>query len=40
MEQWLSADGTPLYADLWFGVENVAGVRIRDFSLGDREETE
>ena len=40
VEQWLSADGTPLYADLWFGVENAASVRIRDFSLGNHEETE
>ena len=35
VEQWLSADGTPLYADLWFGIENAAGVTIRDFSLGE-----
>ena len=35
VEQWLSADGTPLYADLWFGIENAASVTIRDFSLGD-----
>ena len=40
VEQCMSTDGTPLYADLWFGIENVANVRIRDFSLGDREETE
>ena len=38
VEQWLSADGTPLYADLWFGIENAASVSIRDFALGDREE--
>ena len=38
VEQWLSSDGTPLYADLWFGIENAASVTIRDFSLGEQTE--
>ncbi len=34
IEQWLTGDGTPEYADLWFGAKNAASVHIRDFSYG------
>ena len=39
VEQWLSTDGTPMYADLWFGIDNAASVSIRDFELGERGNT-
>ena len=34
VEQWLTKDGTPVGADLWFGTKNAAGVQIRDFAFG------
>ena len=33
VEQWLTKDGQPAYAELWFGSQNAASVRIRDFSF-------
>lgn len=33
-EQWLDETGTPVYADLWHGGENIASVRISEFQYG------
>ena len=37
IEQWLTGDGVPEQADLWFGTTNAANVRISDFSIGTNE---
>ena len=34
VEQWLQPDGTPVYADIWFGTQNLASVQISGFQLG------
>ncbi len=34
LEQWFSRDGVPLSGDFWFDIENIATVKITDFSLG------
>ena len=34
VEQWLQPDGTPLFADVWYGETKIASVQISDFQLG------
>ncbi len=34
LEQWMTPEGIPMGGDFWSGIENIASVTIRDFSLG------
>ena len=37
IEQWMTGDGVPTYADLWCGNQNAASVKLSDFSFGTGE---
>ena len=37
VEQWLTKEGVPTYADLWFGNQNAANVKLSEFVIGTNE---